>query len=137
MEGSGVFRAGSTAFLASKSCLAKNNVKTRLPPGCLTKNGGCMLGPGLRGSPTQRASRASASPKQLPPEDPEGGLRGGHYCINGSQSVVPGSAAKCHLLEMHTLRPHTRLGAPGSVWGWIPAICVLTSPPSDGLTTTA
>lgn len=43
MEDSGVFRDGSTACLASESCTAKNNVKTRLPPGCLTKNGGWML----------------------------------------------------------------------------------------------
>lgn len=105
MEGSGVFRAGSTACLASKSCLAKNNVKTRLPPGCLTR---LDAGPRLGGSPTQRASGVSTFPKQLGPEDPEGGgLRRGHGCMSGSQSGLRISSKRSagNLSEMHILTP--------------------------------
>lgn len=112
MEGSGVFRAGSTACLASKSCLAKNNVKTRLPPGCLTR---LDAGPRLGGSPTQRASGVSTSPKQLGPKDPEGGLRRGHCCISGLR--ISSKRSPGNLSEMHILRPHTRLGAPVTVGG--------------------
>lgn len=42
---SSVFRAGPAVSPASKSCLAANNVKTRLPPGCLTRNAGWVLAP--------------------------------------------------------------------------------------------
>lgn len=107
MEGSGVFRAGSTACLASKSCLAKNNVKTRLPPGCLTR---LEAGPRLGGSPTQRASGVSTFPKQLGPEDPEGGgFRRGHCCTSGSQKWVEDQQPKITwelVRNAHPQSPH-------------------------------
>lgn len=133
MEDSGVFRVVSTAGLASKSCLAKNNVKTTWQP----DQAGCW--PPIKRQPHTEGIRVSTFSKQLGPEDPEGGgLRRGHCCISGSQCGLRISSKRSpgNLSEMYILRPHYQAWYTSHCEGWIQSMWVLTSPPSDDLKTT-
>lgn len=126
-----MFRAGSIQYVwPSKSCLAENNVKTRLHSDCLTRNGGWALA--LDEETALHRGRdegiwSLCIPKQFQPEDPGGGLRRRHCYISGPQKCdtrISNKRSPRNLLETHILWTYSRLDQ-----------SILKSPPRSGLKT--